>query len=932
MLPDPTPSLALFDLSADAVFVHTDTGRILDANACACERLGYRLEELLAMSIDEIDLECRPGRPDGPWSTLKVGETATVTCLMQRKDGVTFPAEARLTVVSRAPPGVFLAIVQDTSARFRAERALRDATARAAGVLAACPLAAVSVDCEGRVTSWNRAAERLLGWTAADAVGEALPIGGLPRELPELAREAIGGLPLVGGELELRRRDASLVEVRGWSATLASDAEGSSGAVLVFEDLTDRRSVERELHASYERFRTYIEHALDGVLVVDQAGRFVDANPAACTLYGYTRDELLALGIPEVIAPDADSQEAARAHFARVLMTGDSRGDVTGLRKDGSTFTTEIRAVTLGNGLFLGFARDVTEQRGAERQVRLFARAFEGAGEAVLITDAERRIVSVNRAFSRITGYTEEEVLGKNPRILASGLHDRHFYELMWRTLDHEGRWKGEIWNRRKSGQVFPEWVDISVVKDALGTVESYIAIFSDISERKASEERINFLSQHDALTQLPNRSLFLDRLHQALLHAQRAGEHVGLLFIDLDRFKHVNDSMGHQVGDRLLQAVAERLAGCLRREDTAARVGGDEFAVVIPHLRQAAHAARVAEKVLDCLREPHFHSGQELCVTPSIGIAVYPTDGVESNSLIQGSDAAMYHVKQSGRNGYRFFAADMQSHAFERMQLENELRHAIDDGQLTLHFQPQVSLVTGAITGVEALIRWAHPDRGLVPPDRFVPLAEECGLVSRVGDWVLHTACEHLSRWRSAGLPEITVAVNVSALQLQDVGIAARIERILSEFSVDPGRIELELTESALMRDVPQAVALVRELHGMGLRLAVDDFGTGYSNLAYLKRFPIGKLKIDKGFVMGLPDDSGDNAIVESLIRLAHGLGQVVLAEGVETERQARFLQTRGCDFLQGFYFSRPVSDQDLQGMLRAPPRLELAALARSS
>ncbi|WIM04907.1 MAG: EAL domain-containing protein [Candidatus Nitricoxidivorans perseverans] len=556
-------------------------------------------------------------------------------------------------------------------------------------------------------------------------------------------------------------------------------------------------------------------------------------------------------------------------------------------------------------------------------EMQLAETVFNASSNAIIITNAENRIVAVNAAFCKITGYSEAEVVGQAPSILSSGRHDAGFYRAMWQTLLETGRWDGEIWNRRKNGDPYAEWLTINTVKNSRGENTHFVAIFSDITQRKAAEDEIRHLAFYDPLTRLPNRRLLLDRLGQAMASSVRSGRQGALLFIDLDNFKMLNDTLGHDMGDRLLQQVADRLVGCVREGDSVARLGGDEFVVMLEDLsgnsdEAAAQAETVGEKILATLNRTYELSGREYHGTPSIGIALFGKQRQSMDDLLKHADLAMYQAKAAGRNALRFFDPRMQAAVTARSRMEAGLRQALREEHFLLFYQPQID-GTGRMAGAEALIRWRHPVHGLVMPDRFIPIAEESGLIVPIGEWVLREVCRQVRAWRTAGLPPFFIAVNLSARQFAQERLAERICGILAEMDVEPAAIELEITESTVMDRADNAAAVLRDLHERGFRIAIDDFGTGYSSLGYLKRFPVDKLKIDRSFVMDIPGDANDAAIASAIIQMAKILGLEVVAEGVETDAQHEFLRTQGCAFQQGFRYSRPLDVAAFESFLRA-------------
>ncbi len=534
--------------------------------------------------------------------------------------------------------------------------------------------------------------------------------------------------------------------------------------------------------------------------------------------------------------------------------------------------------------------------------------AFDSIAEGVFITDDKTRITAINKGFSEITGYTETEVLGRSTRILRSDQHPPEFYQTMWRELQQEGRWRGEVWNRRKGGSTYSGWLTVSEVKDGDGKVVNYVAVFADTSEVRQAEDRLHKLVNHDPLTGLPNRRLLNELMGHAIKRAEREQSMIGLLFVDLDRFKSINDSLGHQIGDKLLAQVAERLTGAMRESDAVARLGGDEFVVMMDSLRDIEDAAIVAKKIIDSLHDEFVIETKEFFIGASIGISVYPNDGREVDDLIKAADIAMYQVKNEGKNGYRFYSSDLSANAVERFTLETMLRRALERDQFEVYYQPQVSLATGRIIGAEALIRWNHPELGLVSPAKFIPLAEESELIVHIGEWVLREAALQAMQWVHHGYGIQWISVNVSGVQIKRSNFADTVYGILIETDCDPSLLELEITESTIMRNTEYVIGVFDRIRELGLRVAIDDFGTGYSSLSHLKRLPLDKLKIDQSFVHDLPHDTDDAAIARVIQALGRSLGLTVIAEGVETAAQAEFLLAIGCQEGQGYLFSPPL------------------------
>ncbi|ADE11815.1 diguanylate cyclase/phosphodiesterase with PAS/PAC sensor(s) [Sideroxydans lithotrophicus ES-1] len=554
--------------------------------------------------------------------------------------------------------------------------------------------------------------------------------------------------------------------------------------------------------------------------------------------------------------------------------------------------------------------------------LRIASVAFESQ-EGIMITDSKGRILRVNKAFTESTGYSVDEIIGQTPRLLKSNRHDSAFYAAMWESITRSGSWQGEVWDRRKNGEIYPKWLSITAIKDADGNVTNYVGTHTDISERKTAEEEIRNLAFYDPLTQLPNRRLLQDRLQHAMSSTERNRKGGALLFLDLDNFKSINDTLGHTAGDNLLQQVAQRLTSCVREDDTVSRIGGDEFVVMLEYLSNevleaAAQAETIGEKIIAELNQPYYLGGQELYNTPSIGITLFDDNRNGYEDLFKQADIAMYQAKKSGRNTLRFFDPKMQGSINTRVALERELRKALDSQQFRLHYQIQVDS-SGLPFGVEALIRWLHPERGLVPPFEFISLAEETGLICPIGEWVLETACKQLKLWERHELTQdLIMSVNVSAKQFYQSDFVVKVLEAIHRHDVNPSLLKLELTESMLLDKIEDTISTMNALKAVGVRFSLDDFGTGYSSLQYLKRLPLNQLKIDRSFVRDIAVDSSDEAIVSTIIAMAHSLNLDVIAEGVETDEQKQILLNKGCIHYQGYLFGKPVPIEQLEVMLK--------------
>ena len=708
-----------------------------------------------------------------------------------------------------------------------------------------------------------------------------------------------------------------------------------AGLLYLHEDLImneDHRKV------AAQRYQLLFESSRDALMLVNlQTMKFTEANQSTLQMFGASSlAEFTALGPLDVspeLQPDGQPTiEKAQEMIATTMREGSHFFEWRHRRLDGQPFAAEVllTRMEVGEDVFLqATVRDIGERKKIENELRIAAAAFESQ-EGMTVTDIDGTILRVNSAFTDITGYTAEEVVGNNPRLLQSGRHDAKFYAAMWENINRTGAWNGEVWNRRKNGEIYPEHLTITAVKTVDGDVSNYVATLTDITLTKASEDKIKHLAFYDPLTHLPNRRLLLDRLHQALVSSARSGQTGALLFIDLDNFKTLNDTLGHDIGDLLLQQVAIRLESCVREGDTVARLGGDEFVVILEDLSEhsieaAAQTEAVGNKILATLDQPYQLATHEYHSTPSIGATLFNDDNRQPlDELMKQADLAMYQSKRAGRNTLRFFDPQMQETVDARAILEGELRKALVNGQFQLFYQIQMNGIrTDGLRdplGAEALIRWNHPERGVVLPGEFVPLLEETGLILPIGQWVLETACAQIKAWQQdARTRNFFLAINVSAKQFRQADFAEQVQAAVQRHNIDPQLLKLELTESLLLENTEDTITTMSALSEIGVQLSLDDFGTGYSSLQYLKRLPLNQLKIDQSFVCDLASDSSDRAIVRTIIAMAHSLNLNVIAEGVETEEQRKLLLENGCDHYQGYLFGKPVSIEEFDALLES-------------
>jgi diguanylate cyclase (GGDEF)-like protein/PAS domain S-box-containing protein len=679
------------------------------------------------------------------------------------------------------------------------------------------------------------------------------------------------------------------------------------GSIL---DITQRKRMEVALRDSETRFATVFRTCPESISISTEAdGEYVEVNEAYERMLGYRREDVIGRSALD-LGVWVDGLER-QALVRKVQRDGRVEGFEVRLRRaSGEIVIVRMSAERIalkGRPHLLVIMRDVTLERKQQESLRLAARVFESTAEGILITDPAERIVAVNRAFSEMTGYAENEVRGQRPSALAADRHDERFFAQMWEVLHRTGRWQGEMWNRSKSGEVRPYLLTISALKDEQGAVINYIGVMRDISNIKQSQEQLEYLANYDPLTGLGNRNLFLTHLKAGIERAARHQRKLALVFIDLDNFKVINDTLGHDVGDVLLAEVARRLKAAVRQEDIVCRLGGDEFTVYVEDFDDPQSLTSTAQRLVQAASEPYQISGHDIFVTASVGISIYPNDGSTISELVKNADTAMYKVKEQGRNGFQFFREDMNARAFERLVFVSGLRRALERSEFRVAYQPQVDLEHGQPRGAECLLRWNHPDVGEVSPGSFIPVAEETGLIVPIGEWVVRRVCRQLHDW--GGRVGGRLSVNLSARQFRQPELVEAIRRSVNEVGVCTELLGIELTESALIDDPQKAAITLGMLKDMGLTISIDDFGTGYSSLSYLKRFPIDCLKIDRTFVRDIATDPDDAAIVTAIITMAQSLKLDVVAEGVETEEQVDFLRARGCAAAQGHYFSRPLS-----------------------
>jgi|GEM_PF-621588 len=921
---------AIVENANDAIISRALDGTILSWNAGAERLFGYSAVEAIGRPVTFI---MPPNRQSNLASNTERGLRGEVIAPRETqrmtKDGRLIDVMVSHSPIKDSSGKIISAsvIFHDISALKRAEAE----RAQLASIVESSNDAIVSRTLDGIITSWNAGAERLFGWSASEAIGRPIAPLILPPETLARVRDNIEmvsrGQIVAPYETPRITKDGRVISVLASVSPLRNEAGEITEAAIIFRDISALKQAEATAKESDERFRAAFEQAGVGMglrHVDPRHPRWLRVNQKLCDILGYTREELLQLSSVDVTPPE-DRQVAIG--FNEKLLRGEIASysrEKRYVRKDGQIIWANI-TLSVVNGPdgrpthIISVIQDITKRKQAEEARAQLAAIVDSSHDAIISRSLDLKVLSWNAAAERLFGYSAAEAIGQNIFALIIP-PEREAEAARNRALLAQGRAVLDLdtVRRTKDGRLIDVSLSQSPINDERGAMVGASLIFHDITERKQAAARIDYLAQYDAVTGLPNRRLLNDRLTLAMARAKRVESTLALLLLDLDRFKQVNESFGQVIGDQLLQAVAARLKEHLRDVDTIARLGGDEFAIVLENVAREEEIAPVAEKIIAALARPFEIEGQEIFATASIGVASYPNGADTPEAMIEHAEAAMYQAKQDGRNTWKSYAFDQRAREGGQLSMESKLRHAIERDELLLHFQPKVDIRTGAVTGAEALVRWRNPELGLVPPLDFIPLAEDTGLIVPIGEWVLHSACTQAVAWRRDGYP-LSMAVNLSARQFRQKDLVATIESILADTGLAPECLELEITESMVMHRVEQAIATLRQLRELGVKLSVDDFGTGYSSLSYLKRFPVHNLKIDRSFVRDLHQNADDAAIVQAVIALAQSMHLKTIAEGVETEQQLIFLAGLQCDEYQGYYFSKPVPAVEFLSLLQA-------------
>jgi diguanylate cyclase (GGDEF)-like protein/PAS domain S-box-containing protein len=903
----------------DGIHILDMQGNVVEANEAFCRILGYTQQEVLGLNVNDFNMQFSAEQMRERLRTM-IGKSARFETVHRHKNGTPIEVEVSTTSVEINGQYYFVASSHDITPRKSQQRLMEmmrfSMDHMADKVTWSTP--------DARIVYANIAACNSLGYTQEEMLKLRIPdfdpdfpLDDWQKHWNELKK--FGSLTF---ESRHRTKNGEIYPVEISANYMRfGNVEYNCGFA---RDITKRKLAELQIRESEEKLRMLFDNMTTGFAlheaVCDDQGkvvdyRFLEINPAYEKLTGLKSD-IIGRTVLDVL-PGTEPYWIET--FGNVAMTGEPSLYENFSKELGRWY--QVWAFCPKIGQFAVIVSDITERKKIEEELRFSSLVLQNSSEGLVVTDADNLIIAVNPAFSSITGYSFEDVKGKNPKMLKSGRHDQAFYQVMWDEIIANGKWQGEIWDKRKNGEIHAKWLTIDTIRDNDGKIHRYVALFSDITEKKKSEELIWRQANFDTLTGLPNRDMFRDRLAQEVKKSIRAELPLALLLVDLDQFKEVNDTLGHSVGDMLLKDAAQRIGSCVRETDTVARLGGDEFTIVLSEISDSSDVDDIAQKIISKLAEPFQLGGEVVHVSASIGITLYPNDTVDIDELIKNADQAMYVAKKKGRNRSSYFTASLQVAAQTKLRLTNDLHLALEAKQFRLHFQPIIAMSTGHIQKAEALLRWQHPERGMIAPMEFIPLAEETGLINEIGDWVFKESARWAKRWCSRFADDFQVSINKSPAQFRAEGYryAEKWFEFLKELGLSGKNAVIEITEGLLLNaDVHVADQLLK-LRDAGIQVAIDDFGTGYSSLSYLKKFDIDYLKIDRTFVHNLETDADNMALSEAIIVMAHKLGLKVIAEGVETEGQRKLLAKAGCDFMQGYLFSKAVPPEEFEKLLIA-------------
>ena len=919
----------IVETSAEGIWTIDVEGRTTFANQRMADLLGYRVEEMTGRSFYDFMSSEWQARAREHLTRRNEGIAEQHDFVFLRKDGTEIRTDVSTAPIRADNNEVIgaLAMITDITHRHQAEQALRTSDQRFRALLNATNDAVWDWDVKNQVLWWSDGISSLFGY-AREQVDSSYAwwvdrIHPEDRDRVIASNDALlaGELASWQGEYRFLRSDGNYADVLDRGFAVRDEAGNIVRVIGATMDISDRKRIERELRDSQQRLDLALAASDLASWDWDVRSGHVTLSPHFAHMLGYTLDEVgdtvdawAALADPDDL-PRIRSQ--LKSHFKGEILMFDCEYRMRTKSGEWRWMQTVGRIVEESKGgralRLSGTHRDTTLQKRTNELVRKLSLAVDQSANMVVITDPAGVIEYVNPKFCEVTGYTQEEIVGRELWSMKSLDMPVATFKEVWETLNDGKEWHGELHNRKRNGEFYWCLESISPVRDELGNIANFVSVAEDISDRKHAETTIRHLAYYDPLTGLPNRRLFRDRLEQARTAAQRSSNLFGLMYLDLDRFKHVNDTLGHEVGDMLLKAAAQRISECLRKGDTMARLGGDEFAVIVAEAGQHQDLAKVAEKIVAAMQKPFLLNGFELFTSTSVGISVFPDDSAEIDELIKNADLALYRAKEQGRNRFQFYLSDMNARSMERLLIEGKLRHALERNELVLYYQPQIDLASGRVAGIEAMLRWNSPELGSLLPADFVPIAEDTGLIVPIGEWALRSACQQFGIWHDAGLQVGRLAVNLSPRQFRQVGLESEIENALKSSGLPAQCLEVEINESTAMSNPELSRAILDRLREIGVQVAIDHFGTGYSSLSNLKDFPVTRLKVDRNFVRDIAESADDAAIVLAIIRMAHSLKLQVIAEGVESEAQLAFLKQNKCDEAQGFLFSRPIPAEQL-------------------
>ncbi|MDM8560286.1 PAS domain S-box protein [Candidatus Parabeggiatoa sp. HSG14] len=908
-----TDSIAMIELDTTCVTI----------NPAGAKRLGLTVEEVINQRLCELV-------PPDVSAKRKVIVEQMVRTLQpcrfedEERKGLWFE-HSMYPVCNESGSVTRLAIVsRDITERKQAEEALKKERDFTNAIINTAGNLIVVLDRMGHIIRFNKTSEELTGYTFEEVKGQYLWNFFLSPEKVKSCQDYFYHLNAKSDHSTLQYETCWITKDKthrfiDWSHTVLLN---DNGQVKYFigcgVDITERKQAEEALGRTLAELEIILDNSSVGIAFINEERQFVRVNSKLKEICGYTEEELKHHTTQILYSSHKDYKDIEEENYPLIKKGKSYEMEHLMRRKDGTQFWSCIKVKAIdSNDISKGFIwnlDDITERKLTEERLRLAATVFETITEGILVSDADSHIIMVNPAFTAITGYTNNEVIGKKPSILSSGHHNAKFYEKMWKDLVENGKWQGEIWNRRKNSDVYVEWLSIAAIRDSNNKIVQYVAIFNDITKRKQIEELIWHQANYDALTNLPNRILFADRLEQSVQTAKRHRNQLGVMFIDLDHFKWVNDTLGHKAGDQLLKEAAQRLTDCVRDSDMVARLGGDEFTAILNNLENFSDIKIIAGRILQSLSNPFMLNKREACIAASIGIAFYPEDGQDAETLLKNADIAMYQAKKSGRNAYRFFMPEMNIHIDKHLQQEKALRYALENNEFTVYYQPVIDISSKKIVGTEALLRWQKPNGEKILPSQFIASAEETGLIIPIGQWCLETAANQLKKWHETGLTFLRMAINVSACQLQSSLILETLKEVLRNTELPADALILELTEDILLKNLPEIVTTLHKVSTLGVKIAINDFGSGYASMHYLKQFPIDILKINPSFINQVTTDNYNAILAEAIIALAHKLDIKVVGVGVETEEQLTFLHTHHCDLVQGRHFSDPLTASDFE------------------